>query len=152
MRFREVLSACMASFEPGPAMAEGSERLRALGRHLEDLGSLPRPEFEEIVRKMYWLGCSRRIDRLEAQAKAEQTVNPDRAAQIRRSVTDLLRVASRAESLAPVDLPGENGESAARERSPGFVARYGRLLRHWPEMVEAARDHGRKAEETGGPP
>lgn len=119
----DLLLACIQSLELSPAKPDGAPRLRALGEHLTELGTLPTPDFQDLARQILWLRAGHTMDLLEARLEQLKGAAPQWSADLRAAL-DGLRA-----SLTSV--PAEED----RDR----IAAYGRLLRAWPELIDAAR-------------
>lgn len=125
------LPICVGRFAPGPA-SSFSERLRGLGRYLEDLGRLPEEDFEEFVRLTVWDSMAGVISNLEERLGGADGV-PDYWARDARAFVAL----ARRSALTPVgELYALDG---GREAFQSLLVRFGQVLSWWPDMVGAAR-------------
>ncbi len=50
----KLIIACVTGYAFGPAVTTGADRLRAMGRYLEEVGNLPYGEFEAFLRLQTW--------------------------------------------------------------------------------------------------
>jgi hypothetical protein len=135
----QILQALVASFAPGPSPADACKNLRALGRSLEDWGTVAPPEFEELVRLLLWNQASRKVVHLENQLRAAGGQPVFWAEDVRRLLALWRQTLPQREYVVPSDLVEFFGNDAfaCLQR---LVRRFGRLLQVWPDMVTAARD------------
>jgi hypothetical protein len=117
-----------------------ADNLRAVGEALAGLGALPPGEFAELVRlrvSEQRTGLARRF----AALLEEHGGRPDWWAADVRRLRDVLQgsLAGSADA-APDDLCRAFGADAALPLFQRLVSRFGRLLRCWPAMVDAAGD------------
>lgn len=118
---------------------QGAVRIKQLGRHLEELGTLPEEQFEEfaraeVVREMNAL-ASHLEDRLEERGGAPAYWGSDvqKCARIMRQATALPDV------YLPLDLLYGRTHAEARRLTSRLFKMFGQLLYWWPEVLEAAR-------------
>jgi hypothetical protein len=121
-------------FHPGIETA-----VEALGTHLEACGRLPRAEFQHIVRTSLWKMRERAIIRAEALLGQYSARPTYWASDLRVHLKALRRSVQTREPLTPTDL------SQAADPDPAalfqrMIVSYGRLLRHWRYMRDAARE------------
>jgi hypothetical protein len=129
----------VGAFSASPGVRSFADRLRALGIALEELGSAPLGEFEEHVRLHVWNALSRPAGQLEAHLKHFGGQPGYWADDVRRALAGLREGLAGPEYARPWDLADAFGAERARELLPRLIRRYGRLLRAWPALVEAAR-------------
>jgi hypothetical protein len=139
LHFGELTGMLMGSFEPGPARPSGADRLRMLGRHLMDLGALPLSHFEEILRKLHWLRTGQRAGQIESDLRQFEGTAPFWAADLRKTLDELHRRLTDDDFVLPFELLKGRDRDAARDLARRLVARFGRLLHDWPDLVEVAR-------------
>ncbi|MET0621839.1 MAG: hypothetical protein ABW250_02555 [Pyrinomonadaceae bacterium] len=139
VRMCSVVVACLTSHQFPPGALDPAERLRALGRHLAGIGSMTQPDYEEFVRLQLWRLQGANISILE-QYVASAGAAPRFWVEAMGAYLEHLRRSLSAEGyFVPKDLARVKGAAEARALSQRLVLRFGRLLEHWPEMVEAAR-------------
>jgi hypothetical protein len=135
-----LMLAAITSFRVWPGLMNEAERLRALGRHLIEIGSLRQPDFEEFARLHIWrLQCD--YARYHEQHLAACGAQPEFwASDIRRFTETLRRALPGKDYLVPRDLlAARRDPEEARCLARRLVFRFGQLLHWWPELVEAAR-------------
>ncbi len=127
------------SFEISPAKPEGKERLRALGRHLVDLGSMEATEFDDFLRRTVWMEAGAWIHRMEQDLERHQAMAPYWAEDVRKMLDQQRHMLSQPDLLVPGDLSQGRTSEEACALSQRLVLRFGRLLETWSEIVESAR-------------
>ncbi len=130
---------CIKSFEFGPSKADEKERLRALGRYLMELGSMPIRDFQEFLRVQAWRTISVFIDLMEDRLLNCGGSPEFWANDVRRYIEILRESASRKDYCIPLDLMQQRSAGEARELSQRFVFKFGELLYWWANMVEVAK-------------
>ncbi len=139
IRSDHVLQLLIRDLAPRRAGTD-EENLRAVGEALAGLGALPLEEFTELVR----LRVSEQRSGLARQLAGLLEKHGGRpawwAADVRRLLGVLRGVLAEPADVAPEDLSRAFGNDAALPAFRRLVFRFGRLLRCWPVMVEAARD------------
>jgi hypothetical protein len=141
-RFRsgQIVQALIRSFSFAPEQTDGAKNLRALGEALVEMGSRPLPEFEEVVR--LHLGKYRSLIASQMDMLLRQFAGQPEfwARDVRGVLQEIQELSVKEDAFEAQDLRercGAEGTAALLQR---LVCRFGRVLRHWPEMVEAARD------------
>jgi hypothetical protein len=123
--------------------------LRILGEALAGLGDLPPNVFRDLIRVASWEWANGLIEQLGGLLKQYDGGPAWWAADVRRMIGRVRAAVTRPDFGAPPE-PGPGFE-----RFRVLVARYGRLLRHWPDLLEAAADlraRGVTAARRPGPP
>jgi hypothetical protein len=118
--------------------------LRALGEALERWGSLPLPDFEEIVRVQVLRARSMDLTMLDDALGRHGRAPAYWARDVERAADTLRATLSRRSIGYPDDLVEAFGEERAREAFQRLVKRHGELLRAWPDLFEAAIELGRQ--------
>jgi hypothetical protein len=114
-------------------------RLRALGRHLVALASLPVAAFFEVVEHETRRQKACYVEHLE-QLLVQHDHRPRAwADDVRRHLELLSRSLGTPALFVPLELRERHPLPRARERAQDIVRRYGRLLEAWPELVAATR-------------
>lgn len=140
---RLLLSAPLPELEPEQPEPSGEldpdARLRALGRHLQQLAALPMPAFFELVQlhtrrqKALW---REHLQHLLDQHHGQPLWW---AADVRRHLERLRRSLLTPEFYVPLELRERLPLPRARARARELVGRYGRVLEAWPDLVAATR-------------
>jgi FkbH-like protein len=143
-----VACECIEAYEPDPAEASPAARLRALGRHLAELGGRGGPGFEAFVRARLALSNGRLREFLAAQQDGD---GPCPAYWVNdvatfRALLDASEPS--ADYAVPLDLVlSAGGNTEALLRAAQIVRRFGELLQVWPEIFATAaamREEGRR--------
>jgi hypothetical protein len=140
---RVTMSSLMASlissqhFRPG--MPDGAEKMRALGQHLMELGTLSLRDFEEFARLHLWRARSGMISNLEKDLMDYRDAPHYWASDLKSYLGIMREALTKPEYVVPADLQEGRSLDEARELSRRLVLRFGRLLRNWPDLIEAAR-------------
>jgi hypothetical protein len=127
------------------------ERLVALGRHLEDLGDLPRPEFEERVRLTLWRQTSSLAGALEGLLQSSDAAPAAWVEDVERALEQLACTVVSEDFAHPVDLAAGRGPEEVQRLTARLVGRFGRLLQAWPALVDAARELRARGNRPGVP-
>lgn len=130
---------CVKSSTFGPGQTCGKQRLRALGTHLTELGSLPKADFEEFVRLQVWRTSSSFISQAEEQLQQCQESPAFWANDVKKYLDILCQSLTRDDYFVPLDLLAGRSTSEARELAQRLVLKFGQLLYWWPDMVETAK-------------
>lgn len=136
----DVVISCLSMIDLGPAKPDGAERLRFLGTHLMELGSLPLRDFEWILRNVLWIRGGSSIDHLERLLEQHGSTPAYWAQDVRRAQDALRQALPREDYVVPVDLLEGRTPAEARELSKRVVFKFGQLLQAWPDIVAAAKD------------
>jgi hypothetical protein len=114
-------------------------RLRSIGRHFSELGSLPPPEFQEALRTYLWGRALEYLggwERLLREVDEAPTFWRDMVTQRMQRLLDAVK---QPHYLLPSDLL----EHYAPELVPGvlqrFIGQFGDLFEWWPAIVERSR-------------
>jgi hypothetical protein len=135
----DVILQCITSYEHGPGAIEPADRLRALGRHLRDLGSTDPGAFEEFLRMQRWRRLSSWISRLETLLSSNEDPPEAWAEDVERCLDEAHGSLLREDAVVPVDLLTEGDADRALTVMQRLVLRFGELLEYWPAIHDAAR-------------
>jgi hypothetical protein len=111
-----------------------------LGQHLEQLAEQPPLEFERRVRHQLWHGLAYRLSHLDPELARPEVAASSWGRDLAGYREHLLE---RAECEgAPVPAVFQCHQSTGREliAAQAFVGAFGRLCRHWPALLLAARE------------
>ncbi|WP_017717584.1 HAD-IIIC family phosphatase [Kamptonema formosum] len=135
----KLIVECVKSCSFGPGQTGAKQRLRALGTHLTELGSLPKADFEEFVRLQVWRTSSSFISQAEEQLQQCQESPAFWANDVKKYLDILCQSLTRDDYFVPLDLLAGRSTSEARELAQRLVLKFGQLLCWWPDMVEVAK-------------
>ena len=146
--FAHILRGILCSWAPPAGMSETAARMDSLGRHLCDLAGASAVDFDEYLRGFVLQHEGDKIGFME-QCLAEESDAPDFW---RRDVEEYIEQTRLAlvepDFVVPFDMRGKWSAEEARRLMQRLVLEYGRLLRAWPALFEAAREES----EGGGVP
>jgi FkbH-like protein len=145
----KLIVECIKSCEFGPAAADEKERLRSLGKHLIELGSMPLAGFEEFLRLQVWRTSSSFISLAEEHLRMSGE-SPVYWANDVKKYTDLLcQSLTRDDYFIPLDLVQGRNLDEARQLAQRLVLKFGQLLYWWPEMIEVTKELRHQGERLG---
>lgn len=133
----DVLPTCIDAHAK-PVSRSRVRRLESLGQYLSDLGALPFPEFEQLMRVFALQQLSRLIVKLE-NALQEHLDAPGYWTE---GVKQTIEVFQKAISN-PASAEGSDGikkQDDHQRLSQRLVRQYGELLCAWPALVDCAKD------------
>jgi hypothetical protein len=132
---RELIIACGAN----PGGQDDAERLRALGRRLVEIGSLPPKAFEEVlwIQALHMAGAW--LSAIELRLRESQGKPEFWAADLQKVEQIITRESASERYSVPRDFKDHCAANEAREIFQHMVYMFGRLLCCWPDMVETAR-------------
>jgi hypothetical protein len=137
LRVNDVLSLCVAAFEPG--VSGGEDGLRALGDHLTALASLAPAEFRAAAAVLMRRSQSLQLLHLDGLMKAYKGAPKYWAADVASLSADLER-SLRTPPPAPREFASSRDAAAGWESFRRLVLKFGALARAWPEFVRAAKE------------
>jgi hypothetical protein len=134
-----VVDAVVALVSPGLELASSeAARLRLMGAHLQELAAQPWPEIDRLLRGELWQRLVRGVAQRESLARSRGADGPW-LRDLERFHDHLLAQAERGGPALPDRLlAGRQMEEAAAVMR-GFITDLGRLLGHWPALMDAAR-------------
>ncbi|HIK28475.1 MAG: HAD-IIIC family phosphatase [Oscillatoriaceae bacterium SKW80] len=136
----KLIIECVKSCQFGSSVQKtGAERMRALGTHLIELGSMPQADFEEFVRLQVWRAHSSFIFLMEERLKACQEFPAFWANDIKKYIDLLSKSLIRDDYLVPLDLVEGRTLDEARELAQRLVLKFGQLLYYWPDIVAVTK-------------
>jgi hypothetical protein len=110
-----------------------------LGKHLIGIGSMSSPDFEEFVRIHVWRERINLITNLEKELNSYSAPPDYWASDVTRYLTTMRAALTMPDYVVPVDLQAHRTVDEARKLSQSLVVKFGRLLRDWPDIIDAAR-------------
>jgi hypothetical protein len=116
--------------------SHGAEILQALGRFLHNLGSLPQADFGNAVRNAVTQATSVVIRQAERLLDEKRQAPEYWQRDLNEYVATLQNAVTQNEFFVPSDLKGSLEER--RNQFRDIVGMYGRLLMHWPTIMEMA--------------
>jgi hypothetical protein len=134
-----LVSTCLLSRRFWPGITDAGERMRALGRHLIEIGSASLDDFEEFVRIHVWQRQSAIISNLEKDLMDYQDAPEYWASDLKQYLALMRESLSKPEYVVPEELLRQRSFDEARELSRSLIIRFGRLLYHWPDLIKSAK-------------
>ena len=140
--FAHLLRGILQGWSPPPGLLDTAARMDSLGRHLREVAGASVEDFHEYLR---WFVLQHESDKIAFMeyCLTEESDAPDFW---RRDVEDYIEQTRLALTEPAFDIPFDMREKwsvpDARALIQRLVLEYGRLLRAWPALVEAARAGG----------
>jgi hypothetical protein len=126
------------SYEPAPGVVDPAMRLRAFGRYLAALGTMPPADFDALVRYRIMIAAGRRIGVLTRVVDQDGGQPAQWAEDCGAAAREGLRALTE-DALVVGDVPGATPDERHR-RFQRLLNRYGRLIDAWPTLLEASAD------------
>jgi hypothetical protein len=130
-----VIRAVIGAFEGG----DNDKKLPALGEYLVNLANQPGKDFQHVVNTELQRNGHSLISYLEDRLKITDASPAFWANDVKRCIQNIYQSLSRTETSIPLNLLHTRSVNEAREMTQRLVLNFGQLLRHWPQMIEAAR-------------
>lgn len=134
----QVLQALISTFAPGPNRADARKSMNALGQAFIDWGLALPADFAHLLRLLMWNQASRKVMQLENLLRSSGGQPAFWADDVRQFLTLWKSVLPNLHYAVPHDLLETAGDDACASFQR-LVHRFGRLLRVWPDMVDAAK-------------
>lgn len=126
------------SFTRWPSNGSVPDKLRALGKFLCDVASVPPADFEEVLRTLVLRAAGLRVTAMERMLGNAGEMPAFWAADVKKHIATIReRLTSSSYLTTPWDLPGTPGDAQKLLRRLMFL--FGHLLVCWPDIVEVAR-------------
>lgn len=136
--FAHVLRGMLLQWSTPPGELDTAVRMESLGRHLCEIAGAPGEDFREYLR---WFVLQHESDKIAFMETclAEESAAPQFWRQDVEDYIEQTRLALVEPDFdVPFDMRGKWAAAEARELVQRLVLEYGRLLRAWPALVEAA--------------
>jgi len=134
----DIISGLAHAYDPAPGVADPAMRLRAFGRYLAALGTMPPADFDALVRYRIMAVAGRRIEALTRIVDQNSGQPAPWAEDCGAAVTEGLRTLTE-DALVVADMPGATPDERHR-RFQRLLYRFGRLIDAWPALLQAAAD------------
>ncbi|MEF8940833.1 MAG: cysteine peptidase family C39 domain-containing protein [Salinivenus sp.] len=115
---------------------DGAAALRALGRHLQDVGALSPSAFADYAERRARTALGQDLQSVERLLRRRAQAPTAWTEDVKQYLRSARTAAQEGGLSVPTDLSGAAEERRARLQER--VARYGTLLRHWPVLRKAA--------------
>jgi hypothetical protein len=137
LRTNDLLIALINAFDPWHCGSSSeAENLQALGRYLAKLGALPPTDFKDATRRTVTQATSLSIQGAERRLDEKPMAPEYWKADMEKYIATLQEAVTREKFFVPSDLDGSLEER--RILFQELVGTFGKLLTHWPDMVETA--------------
>ncbi len=136
----QVFLACLMSKQFRPNLMNAETRLRLLGKHLSEIGSLSLDDFEEFVRVQTWQLQSAYLLEMEGELRAFQSPPEYWVEDVEQYLNSIREALARPDYIVPHDLRQGRSLDEARQASQRLVLKLGNLLCAWPDIVERAKE------------
>jgi hypothetical protein len=133
-----LIVACLASSQGMPKPVDEKERLRSIGNHLMQVGSLPLSEYEEFVCQNVWQLQGSFASVIEDQLRYYAETPDYWADDLKAYLDNLYEAMTNSDYIIPHDLLSGRSRDEARQLSQRLLYQFGQLLYWWPEIVKAA--------------
>ncbi|MBN1947986.1 MAG: hypothetical protein JW797_20125 [Bradymonadales bacterium] len=130
---------CLVSYLPPSRQLEPSERMAALGRHLQWLGALDTREFEEFLRLALVQSMGSRVSNLERSLLLAKEKPAWWAADMRRTIDAIIEGIASPDLCLPLDLSEGRSKQEALALLQRLVGNYGQLLVHWLDLLRVSQ-------------
>jgi hypothetical protein len=132
-----VIGQLINTFQYGPVRLDGAEKLRRLGRYLEEIGRLSGPEFGELLRTSLWHTTRALIAQVEDRVRRFGESSPGCVEDARIYLAAHRRALTGQETWMPIDLSRGRSPGEAQMIAQHLVLRFGQLLYWWPDIVQS---------------
>jgi hypothetical protein len=133
----ELIAACINSIEPG--LGDSGERLRTLGRHFIQIGTMSAKDNEEFLRLQVLRSRSNLLMRLESLLQKYDESPAFWANDLKRHIRVQRAALLQKDYIVPPDLLRSRTRDEALQLNQRMIYRFGELLYWWPRLVETAR-------------
>jgi hypothetical protein len=138
VRASDIICDLARAYDPAPAVADPATRLRAFGRYLSSLGTMPPADFDGLVRYHIVAAVGRRIEGLTRAIDRNSGQPAQWAEDCAAVMTEGMRVLTQ-DALVVADIPGTTPDERHR-RFQRLLYRFGRVIDAWPALLDAAAD------------
>jgi hypothetical protein len=134
-----LILACIKTVEFSPAETKEEDRLKRLGKQLEQMASASISDFEEAAHGNVLRELSAFKAKLQARLESLEEAPEYWADDVRRYIDTLQVSLSNKDSFIPLDLLYGRSLSEARALAQRLVSKFGQLVYWWPEMMKVSR-------------
>jgi hypothetical protein len=140
IRFGDILLACLSTWPGAPAGLSEAARMRSLGRHLIEIGSLAVDGFFDILMAPI---CDRAASTIRTYSSLLATYSPPHdhpwRTDLTKSINELELSIIKPRRLLPHDLFEHHSPGLVPEVTRDLVLAFGEVLYWWPTIVEKTR-------------
>jgi hypothetical protein len=142
--FNEALSVMLQSYYKSAVETETGRRLSAVGGLLSQIGQAPLPQFEKVMRTVWWQIAASQIRRLETAMKTSANQPEFWASQVREYANAYRSNLANRDFIASWDIVQAFGKGCALEKQQELTRKFGELLIAWPQLRDGAAELRRK--------
>jgi len=138
-RFSEIVRHLIHGAPEVSGEGDDPSGLRRLGAYLRQISSGSLADFEDTVKTCFWRRHGKGL--AEASKYRDDPAMPDYFQACRRQHRKIVREAIvRPDYFVPRDLEGLGSAEEIRLLVQGLIHEHGRLLEHWPDLIQATRE------------
>lgn len=149
--FSFLLSLLVKSYEIGPGTVDSAQRMKKLGKYLEQSAQMPAPDFAEFLYSTTVPEVNAFISHLEEQLEREGCPTASWVHDVERFISIARQTFTRWESVVPLELTNGRSSVEALELTRCLVSKFGQLLHWWPDISEVARNFKRQGRTLAQP-
>jgi hypothetical protein len=142
--FTFLLALLVKSYQFGTGTLDDAQRMRKLGKYLEQIGDMPTEDFAEFLHSRIRPEVNALISHLQEQLEQESSPTRSWAHDVERFISIAKHTFMRRESAVPLELTNGRTISEALELTRRLVSKFGQLLHWWPDISEVARQFKRQ--------
>jgi hypothetical protein len=140
VRISDLLIACISPWNCPVRTFGAAERLRSLGQHLLDVGSMPPGDFQEFLTMSLWRHTAQGIARKEAMLRQYGGQPTYWAADLLQEIKARQAAVTDPRYAVPIDLPEYPCVAESLRVVQSLIRSYGELVYWWPVIVERAKE------------
>jgi hypothetical protein len=134
----EYIAMMLFSYQSRALETGTSQRLSAAGHFLSEIAQSPSPEFEKIVRSLWWQIASSQIAKMEAALKTYSAQPDFWAGEVRDLLSAYRDNLTNSRFILAHDIVQSFGEERALSLEQQLVGQFGELLQGWEQLRIAA--------------
>ena len=139
LRFSEIVRQLITGAPEASSEGDDPSGLRRLGGYLQQISSGNLAEFEDTVKTCFWRSHSEAI--AEASKYRDDPEIPDYYRVYREQHRKTVREAIVSPAyFVPRDMEGLGSDEEVRRLVQSLIHEHGRLLEHWPDLIQATRE------------
>ncbi len=142
---------CLNSHQFWPSLNDTAERMRTLGRHLVQVGSMKLRDFEEFIRMHLLREHANAMVNLEQDLADYGNAPAYWAHDVKEYLAEWRTSLLKPDYIVPRDLREARGLEQARESSRQLMSQFGTLLLNWPDIVQLAHQLRARGERLAKP-
>jgi hypothetical protein len=137
--FSVLLALLVKSYEFGPGTNDNTERMKQLGKYLEQSAQMSAEDFADFLYSKTMSEVNALISHLEEQLESECCPTASWANDVKRFIQIARQTFARPQSTVPLELVNGRSNAEALDLTRRLVSKFGQLLHWWPDISEAAR-------------